>query len=102
MDRDPIAFTWRTARREHVAAVGLALGLGGALALLALLCLRDLVGMQVHDGADTGQFLRVAATLPWRPAAEGPFVAFPGWTLPAAELVRAAFLGLAATALASA
>lgn len=102
MDRDPIAFTWRTARREHVAAVGLALGLGGPLALLALLCLRDLVGMQVHDGAATGQFLRVAATLPWRPAAEGPFVAFPGWTLPAAELVRAAFLGLAATALASA
>ncbi|KQU34366.1 multidrug ABC transporter ATP-binding protein [Methylobacterium sp. Leaf94] len=102
MDRDPIAFTWRTARREHAAAVGLALGLGGPLALLALLCLRDLVGVQVHDTDPTGPFLRIAAALPWRPAAEGPFVAFAGWILPHGELVRAAFLGLAAAALASA
>jgi ABC-type multidrug transport system fused ATPase/permease subunit len=101
MDRDPIAFTWRTARGEHAAAVGLALGLGGPLALLALLCLRDLVGVQVHDTEPVGQFLRVAATLPWR-AAGGPFVAFAGWTLPPAELVRAALLGLAAAAVASA
>ena len=51
MDRDPIAFTWRTARREHAAAVGLALGLGGPLALLALLCLRDLIAVMPRDEA---------------------------------------------------
>ncbi|WP_264050380.1 ABC transporter ATP-binding protein [Methylobacterium flocculans] len=102
MDRDPIVFTWRTAPGEHAAAIALALGLGGPLAFLALLCLRDLVGVQVHDSAPVGQFLRIAATLPWRPAAEGPFVAFAGWALPPAELVRVAFLGLAAAALASA
>ncbi|MBO1020946.1 ABC transporter ATP-binding protein [Methylobacterium sp. SD274] len=102
MDRDPIAFTWRTARSEHVAAVGLALGLGGPLAFLALLCMRDLVGVQVHDTETAGRFLRITATLPWRTGDAEPFVAFAGWALPTADLVRAAFLGLAAAALASA
>ena len=102
MDRDPIAFTWRTARSEHVAAVGLALGLGGPLAFLALLCMRDLVGVQVHDTETAGRFLRITATLPWRTGDAEPFVAFAGWALPTADLVRVAFLGLAAAALASA
>lgn len=101
MDRDPIAFTWRIARREHAAAVALALGLGGPLALLALLCLRDLVGVLVDPGQPQA-LLRIAVELPWREAAAGPLVLVPGWPLPAAILVRDAFLGLACASLASA
>ncbi|NEU10691.1 ABC transporter ATP-binding protein [Methylobacterium sp. BTF04] len=102
MDRDPIVFTWRSAPRAHAAAIGLTLGLGGPLALLALVCLRDLVGVLVQDSAGGGAFLRIAATLPWRPATEGPLVLLAGWPLAAADLVRAAFLGLAVAAVASA
>jgi len=102
MDREPIAFTWRSAPAEHGAAIALTLGLGGPLALLALLCLRDLVGVLVAAPEHADAFLRVAALLPWRPAGEGPVVLFAGWPLAPAERVRLALALLSGAALASA
>lgn len=102
MDREPIVFTWRSAPAEHGAAIALTLGLGGPLALLALLCLRDLVGVLVAAPDHADAFLRVAALLPWRPPGEGAFVLFAGWPLAPAERVRLALVLLSGAALASA
>jgi len=102
MDREPIVFTWRSAPIEHGLALALTLGLGGPLALLALLCLRDLVGVLAAAPDHADAFLRVAASLPWRPAASEPFVLLEGWPHPADERVRLAFLVLSGTALAAA
>ena len=102
MDREPIVFTWRSAPAEHALAIALTLGLGGPLALIALLCLRDLVGVLVAAPEHADAFLRVAALLPWRPAGEGPVVLFAGWPLAPAERVRLALALLSGAALASA
>ena len=102
MDREPIVFTWRSAPTEHGLALVLTLGLGGPLALLALLCLRDLVGVLAAAPDHADAFLRVAATLPWHPAGAEPFVLLEGWPLPAAERVRLAFTLLSGAALAAA
>ncbi|SFG30715.1 ABC transporter ATP-binding protein/permease [Methylobacterium gossipiicola] len=102
MDREPIVFTWRSAPTEHGLALALTLGLGGPLALLALLCLRDLVGVLAAAPDHADAFLRVAAALPWRPAGSEPFVLLEGWAYPAAERARLAFLLLSGTAVAAA
>lgn len=101
IERDPIVFAWRSARGEHVAAVGLTLGLGGPLAVLALLCLRDLVGVLTQAGGQAGAFLKIAVTLPGR-AETDPLVLVPGWSLAPPDLVFAALVGLTVAALASA
>ncbi|TXM90538.1 hypothetical protein FV223_18205, partial [Methylobacterium sp. WL116] len=88
MEPDPIVLAWR-------AAVALALGLGGPLCILALLCLRDLVHTLGHDEATALVFLRVAIA---RTADD--FVLVPGWSLAPLDLERAAFFGLSACALA--
>lgn len=95
MESDPIAFAWRAARGRHAAATALALGIGGPLCILALLCLRDLVHTLGRDGAAALPFLRLAL-----PLAEGDLVLAPGWSLAPAVLERAAFLGLSLAALA--
>lgn len=102
MDREPIVFTWRSAPAEHALAIALTLGLGGPLALIALLCLRDLVGVLVAPDHGAAAFLHVAASLPWRPAGTGPSVLFAGWLLGPAERVRLALAVLSGAALASA
>ncbi|TXM99049.1 ABC transporter ATP-binding protein, partial [Methylobacterium sp. WL103] len=95
MEPDPIVLAWRAARGRHVAAVALALGLGGPLCILALLCLRDLVHTLGHDEATALVFLRVAI-----PRVADDLVLFPGWSLAPLDLERAAFLGLSACAIA--
>ncbi len=95
MEPDPIVLAWRAARGRHVAAVALALGLGGPLCMLALLCLRDLVHALGHDEVPALAFLRLAI-----PRTADDLVLFPGWSLAPIDLERAAFLGLATCALA--
>ncbi|MCJ2075702.1 ABC transporter ATP-binding protein [Methylobacterium sp. E-016] len=95
MEPDPIVLAWRAARGRHLAAVALALGLGGPLCILALLCLRDLVHTLGHDEATALVFLRVAIA---RTADD--LVLVPGWSLAPLDLERAAFFGLSACALA--
>ncbi|GEP02987.1 ABC transporter ATP-binding protein/permease [Methylobacterium oxalidis] len=95
MERDPILFAWRAAPRRHAAAVGLALGIGGPLAALALLCLRDLVDTLGRDTASTLPYLRLRL-----PGVDGGLVLAEGWPLTPVGLELAAFLTLAGTALA--
>lgn len=95
MEPDPIVLAWRAARGRHVAAVALALGLGGPLCVLALLCLRDLVHALGHDEAPALAFLRLAI-----PRLADDLVLFAGWSLAPIDLERVAFLGLATCALA--
>ncbi|MGV7032606.1 ABC transporter ATP-binding protein [Methylobacterium symbioticum] len=97
MESDPILLTWRAARRQHILALGLALGLGIPLCALALLCLRDLVATLPRDEATALPFLRLVVPL------QDPrpdLVLAPGWVLRPAALELAAFLCLAASALA--
>ncbi|HEX8416064.1 MAG TPA: ABC transporter ATP-binding protein, partial [Methylobacterium sp.] len=101
MERDPVVFAWRSAPGHHAAAIGLAIGLGGPLALLALLCLRDLVAI-LTGGSDQGMFLRVALPLPGQVGEAGPLLLSAGWTLPLPELILAALVGLSVAALGSA
>ncbi|GJD93655.1 ABC transporter ATP-binding protein [Methylobacterium iners] len=98
MERDPVVFAWHSARGYHLAAIGLALGLGGPLAILALLCLRDLVGVLVGGGAK-GSFLPVAIPSLGQAA---PLVLVEGWTLPQPDLILAALVGLCFAALGAA
>ncbi|MCJ2141064.1 ATP-binding cassette domain-containing protein [Methylobacterium sp. E-066] len=95
MDSDPIVLTWRAARRLHVTAVALVVGLGAPLCALALLCLRDLVAVLPRDEAPALPFLRVALSLPGR-----EIVLAHGFPMRPAELELAAFLCIAGCALA--
>ncbi|TXN03490.1 MULTISPECIES: ABC transporter ATP-binding protein [unclassified Methylobacterium] len=95
MDSDPIVLTWRAARRLHTIAAGLAVGVGAPLCALALLCLRDLVAVLPRDEAPTLPFLRLALSLPGRDV-----VLTHGVPMRPAELELAAFLCIAACALA--
>ena len=97
MESDPILLTWRAARRQHVLALALVLGLGMPLCALALLCLRDLVATLPRDEAAALPFLRLVVPL------QDPrpdLVIAPGWILPPATLELAAILCLAGAALA--
>ena len=95
MDTDPLRITWRTARRLHATATALAVGLGAPLCTLALLCLRDLIGVMPRDEAPSVPFLRLTVGLP-----QGEWVLAPGWPLRPEALELAGFLGIAACALA--
>lgn len=95
MESDPLVLTWRAGRRLHAAAIVLAVGLGGPFSVLALLCLRDLLAVLPHDDARALPFLRLAIASP-----SGDIVLARGFTLHAADLELAAFLGIAACALA--
>jgi ABC-type multidrug transport system fused ATPase/permease subunit len=97
MERDPILFAWRAAPGRHAAAIGLALGVGGPLCALALLCLRDLIGVLTRDDGGALPFLRVVLPLPGdRP----DLVLASGWSLDPLQLELAGFVGLALIALA--
>lgn len=95
MESDPLALTWRAGRRQHATAALLAVGLGGPVSALALLCLRDLLAVLPHDDAPALPFLRLVLTLPG-----GAFVLARGFTMRPVDLELAAFLGIAACALA--
>jgi ABC-type multidrug transport system fused ATPase/permease subunit len=95
MDSDPIVLTWRAARRLHASAAALAVGVGAPLCALALLCLRDLVTVLPRDEAPTLPFLRLALSLPGR-----EIVLAHGFPMRPADLELAAFLCIAACALA--
>ena len=97
MDADPVALSWRAARTRHIAAVALALGVGGPLCGFVLLCLRDLVATLSRDDAAALPFLRLAIP---RTRAHGDLVLAPGISLPPLELELAAFVGLGLSALA--
>jgi len=94
MDTDPLLLTWRTARRLHAVAVALAVGLGAPLCTLALLCLRDLIGVMPQDEAASLPFLRLAVAMP-----QGERILAPGVALRPADLELAGFLGIAVCAL---
>ena len=95
MESDPLVLTWRAGRRLHASAAFLAVGLGAPLSVLVLLCLRDLIAVLPHDEAPALPFLRIAVALP-----SGEVVFARGVTLRAVDLELAAFLGIAACALA--
>ena len=95
MESDPLVLTWRAARRLHAGAAALAVGLGGPLCALTLLCLRDLIAVLPRDDAPSLPFLRLAPALPG-----GAWVLAPGIAMRPAELELAAFLGIAGCALA--
>ena len=99
MERDPILYAWRCAPRHHAAAAGLGAGLGLPLALFALLCLRDLIGLLGPDGSAPRPFLALVLPLPGE-AATQPLTLLPGWPLGPDALVLSALLGLAGSALA--
>ena len=97
MESDPIVLTWRAARRQHVTALALALGLGAPLCGLVLLCLRDLAATLMRDEAAALPFLRIVVPI------QDPrpdLVLAEGWSLPPASLELYAFLILAGGALA--
>jgi ABC-type multidrug transport system fused ATPase/permease subunit len=93
MESDPLVLTWRAARRLHVTAVSLAVGIGAPLCALALLCLRDLIAVLPRDEAPTLPFLRLAVALPGR-----ELVLAPGFPMRPTELELAAFLCIAVCA----
>ncbi len=95
MESVPLVLSWRAGRRLHAGAALLAVGLGGPLGVLALLCLRDLIAVLPQDDAPALPLLRLAL---WSPS--GDMVLMPGFSMRAVELERAAFLGIAACALA--
>jgi len=95
MDSDPLVLTWRAARRLHATAVTLVVGIGAPLCALSLLCLRDLVAVLPRDEAPMLPFLRLALSLPGR-----EIVLVHGFPMRPAELELAAFLCIAACALA--
>jgi len=95
MDTDPLRITWRNARRLHAAATALAVGLGAPLCTLALLCMRDLIGVMPRDEAPSVPFLRVTVAMP-----QGEWVLAKGWPMRPADLELAGFLGIAGCALA--
>ncbi len=95
MESDPLVLTWRTARRLHGTAAALAVAIGLPLCTLALLCLRDLIGVMPRDEAPSAPFLRLTLALPG-----GEKVLAPGIPLRPLDLELAGFLGLALCALA--
>ncbi len=100
MDRDPVAFAWRTAPRHHVAAIVTAVGLGGPLVGLGLMLLRDLVDdlLGGRDPAERASFLHLHLPLPDRLG--GVLTLGRGWPLADGMLAAWALGGLAAIALA--
>ena len=98
MERDPVLFAWASSPRRHAAALGLAVGLGGPLALFVLLCLRDLIAVLTRSGPDFLPFLRIALPLPGHHESEAPIL-FQGWSLPPSDLPLIALSALAAAAL---
>lgn len=79
-------------------AVALGVGLGTPLALLALLCLRDLVDLMVPGADSPRRFLALALPIPGDPP--GTLAIAPGLPLSGHGLLLAALIGLATTALA--
>ena len=99
MERKSILFAWRSARPQHAAALLLALGAGGPLALVTLLCLRDLISVLVEQRTGLVWFLRIAMAWPGRPE---PVVLAAGWPLSTSDLTVAALVGLAIAAVTAA
>ncbi|MFC6791196.1 ABC transporter ATP-binding protein [Methylobacterium komagatae] len=95
MDTDPLRITWRSARRLHATAVAVAVGIGAPLCTLALLCMRDLIGVMPRDEAPSVPFLRMTVALP-----KGEWVLAPGWPMTPEHLELAGFLGVAVCSLA--
>ncbi|WP_336486627.1 ABC transporter ATP-binding protein [Methylobacterium nigriterrae] len=95
MERDPMLFAWRSAPGRHAAAIALALGIGGPLCFLALLCLRDLVAVLARSEAAALPFLRIVLPLPGERA---DLVVASGWSLAPLTLELAGFLALAGIA----
>ncbi|WP_156655607.1 ATP-binding cassette domain-containing protein [Methylobacterium platani] len=102
MDRDPIVFAWRSAKRRHAAAIAVALGLGGPLVGLGLLALRDLVDELLalaEPGRGPIHFLHLVVPLPERLGRSG-LVLVSGWPLPESTLTLSALACLVGVALA--
>ncbi|MFH6785449.1 MULTISPECIES: ATP-binding cassette domain-containing protein [Methylobacterium] len=106
MDRDPIVFAWRSAKRRHAAAIAAALGVGGPLVGLGLLALRDLVDELLalaEPGRGPIHFLHLVVPLPEflaeRLGGRG-LVLIPGWPLPESALTLWALGTLIGVALA--
>ncbi|RVU16163.1 ATP-binding cassette domain-containing protein [Methylobacterium oryzihabitans] len=101
MDRDPVAFAWRTAPRQHAAAIVTAVGLGGPLVGLGLMLLRDLVDdlLGGRDPSERANFLHLHLPLPDR-LGGGILTLVRGWPLADGMLAAWALGGLAAIALA--
>ncbi|ACL55319.1 ATP-binding cassette domain-containing protein [Methylobacterium nodulans] len=101
MERDPIAFAWRSAPRQHTAAIAVAVGLGTPVVALGLALMRDLVDELLAVADPAGPLLlllRVSLPLPERLG--GTITLLPGWPVDAAEMTLWAVGGLAAVALA--
>ncbi|WP_279356632.1 ATP-binding cassette domain-containing protein [Methylobacterium indicum] len=102
MDRDPIVFAWRSAKRRHAAAIAVALGLGGPLVGLGLLALRDLVDELLalaEPGRGPIHFLHLVVPLPERLGGHG-LTLMRGWPLPESALTLWALGALILVALA--
>ncbi|WP_131800382.1 hypothetical protein [Methylobacterium indicum] len=102
MDRDPIVFAWRSAKRRHAAAIAVALGLGGPLVGLGLLALRDLVDELLalaEPGRGPIHFLHLVVPLPERLGGHG-LTLVRGWPLPESALTLWALGALILVALA--
>ncbi|MEH3145109.1 MAG: ABC transporter ATP-binding protein [Methylobacterium frigidaeris] len=100
MDRDPVAFAWRTAPRQHAAAIATAVGFGGPLVGLGLMLLRDLIDdlLGGRAPAERVDFLHLHLPLPDR-LGGGVLTLVPGWPLADGALAAWALGGLAAIAL---
>ncbi|MGY2052331.1 ABC transporter ATP-binding protein [Methylobacterium sp. JK268] len=95
MERDPIAYAWRSAPRQHAAAIAASVGLGLPVAGLGLALVRDLIDT-LSTAADVGgmpvHLLRVVLPLPGRLG--GPLTLLDGWPLPEGSLALWAIGGL--------
>ncbi|ACA16794.1 ABC-type multidrug transport system ATPase and permease components-like protein [Methylobacterium sp. 4-46] len=96
MERDPIAFAWRSAPRQHAVAVAVALGAGLPVVALGLALVRDLVD-ELLVAADPGHgpllLLRIVLPLPERLG--GPLTLLPGWPMSQEAMTLRAVGGLA-------
>jgi ABC-type multidrug transport system fused ATPase/permease subunit len=100
MERDPIVFAWRSAPRQHAAAIAAALVLGGPLVGLGLALVRDLVDelLAVADpGRASLRLLHIALPLPERLG--GTATLLPGWHVSEEGMTLWAVGGLAVVAL---
>ncbi|MFE1600814.1 ABC transporter ATP-binding protein [Methylobacterium sp. ID0610] len=101
MERDPIAFAWRSAPRQHAAAIALAAGLGVPVVVVGLALVRDLVDDLLATADPSGPkqiFLRIALPLPEQLGRS--LTLLRGWPVDAMSLTVWAVGGLALVAVA--